>query len=534
MHKPMSLASRRELVSSVRKRYLSADRKGKERILDEFVAASGYHRKYAITILGKQERPMVPKKTRQRKRTYDAELKDALTIIWQAANHLCSKRLVPFLPDFISVLERFGHLSLSKEQKKRLTAISPASVDRLLADVRHRGRRSLSTTRPGALIKQQVAVRTFADWDDLRPGFFEADLVAHCGTSAHGPFLSTLVLTDVATGWTECCALLCREDQQVIQAIRQARTLLPFPLLGLDTDNGTEFLNYQLLGYCKKEDITFTRCRPYKKNDQCHVEQKNGALVRRLVGYDRYEGSAACRQLAALYGVFRLYVNFFQPSLKLVSKERRGSKVTRRYDKAQTPYQRALGLGALSEEMRADLQSQFERLDPVALLRQLECYQDALWQYAWRAADWTAPADIPVGLPASEIREPLKVAAQPGAASPVRMYRRSSRTSKFHRKERTWRTRLDPFVLVQEAISSRLEQEPGLCAKVLFRELQQQYPGQFPNGQLRTLQRRVKQWREQKGQPCEPAVIIPTVVGCARADIVGDRLRPADSALGGS
>src|SRR5262249_6378047 len=226
-----------------------------------------------------------------------------------------------------------------------------------------------------------------------------------------------------------------------------------FPLLGLDTDNGSEFLNYQLVRFCKKEDITFTRCRPYKKNDQCHVEQKNGALVRRWIGYDRYEGSAASRQLAALYGVFRLYVNFFQPSLKLIGKERRGSKVLRKYDKAKTPYQRAIELGALSEKTKADLESQFERIDPVALLRQLECYQDALWQYAWRAADWiapAAPADIPIGLPASAPREPLKVADKHRAASPIRTYRRSSKTSMFHRKERTWRTRLDPFVLVQE------------------------------------------------------------------------------------
>lgn len=259
--------------------------------------------------------------------------------------------------------------------------------------------------------------------------------------------------------------------------------------------------------------ITFTRCRPYKKNDQCHVEQKNGSLVRRWVGYDRFEGSAACRQLATLYGVFRLYVNFFQPSLKLISKERQGSKVLKKYDKAQTPYQRVMDSAEVAEEMKAQLRRQYQQLDPVALLRQLEGYQDSLWQYAWRPADWSADSELPnapIGLPAGSNPTDEVITEEQLPKPEQRTYRHSGKGSKHHLVKHTWRTRPDPFVLAREQIEQRLEAEPGLCAKELLQSLQQEYPGQFNDGQLRTLQRRVKQWREQQGLPCE-SVIVPTM-----------------------
>lgn len=195
-----------------------------------------------------------------------------------------------------------------------------------------------AATKPCLILKRQIPIRTFADWNDIPPGFFEADLVAHCGDNVEGSFLNTLVLTDVATGWTECLALLRRSEADVTGALEARRHLLPFPLLGLDTDNGGEFINYELLHYCERHRISFTRARAYKKNDQAHVEENNGSVVRRLVGYDRYEGKDAWRSLPALFRVLRLCVNFFQPSMKLASKERDGSKVTKRYDDAQTPY----------------------------------------------------------------------------------------------------------------------------------------------------------------------------------------------------
>jgi hypothetical protein len=244
--------------------------------------------------------------------------------------------LVPFLPELLLVLERKGHFSLPEEIRKLLLSISPATVDRLLNELRPKGRRrNFGNTRPGALLKRQIPIRTFADWDDLQPGFLEADLVA--------------------TTWTECLALLMHGQEAVLSGLEEARRLFPFPILGLDTDNGSEFLNSELLRYCRDQKISFTRCRPYKKNDQCHVEQKNGSIVRRMVGYDRYEGDAACRQLAALYGVLRLYNNFFQPSMKLVSKERKGARVLKKYDKAQTPYQRVLAEPTISDVVKESL-----------------------------------------------------------------------------------------------------------------------------------------------------------------------------------
>ena len=198
----------------------------------------------------------------------------ALVTVWKAANRICARRLMPFLPDFVAALERFGHLSLAGEVRERLLAMSPATADRLLYHERHPAGSTISTTRRGKLLKHQIPVRTFFDWNDLAPGFVEADLVAHCGEGAEGAYLNTLTLTDIATGWTECLALIRRSEADVSAAIHAVRQRLPFPLLGLDTDNGGEFINYDLFRYCEKEKITFTRSRAYRKNDQAHVEEK--------------------------------------------------------------------------------------------------------------------------------------------------------------------------------------------------------------------------------------------------------------------
>ncbi len=516
MHKPMSLSARRELLQSISPRYRSAGGNDKQHILDEFTAASGYHRKYAIALLHGVAQPpeVIARKPQRRTRYYTEEVKEPLVMIWQAANRLCSKRLVPFLPEFIPVLERLGHLCLSDQVREKLLRISPATADRLLADVRHAGRRGSGTTRSGALLKHQIPVRTFADWDDLKTGFVEADLVAHCGTSVHGVYLNTLTLTDVATGWTECLALLHHTQQQVQRGLEEARRLLPFPLLGLDTDNGSEFLNEELLRYCRQEQITFTRCRPYKKNDQCHVEQKNGSVVRRIVGYDRYEGVAACHQLAALYGVLRLYVNFFQPSLKLIAKERQGSRVIKKYDPARTPYQRVLAAADVTAEAKARLTVQYQQLDPVALLRQVEFLQDSLWQYAWHPAACVAelqPAEVAIAVPACNGGETSTAPQEPALEREKRAWRRSRKPTKYHLVKHTWRTRADPFVLVWEQVEAQLEANLQACAKEIFQVLQRAYPGQFRDGQVRTLQRRVKEWRAHRSVSCA-AVIHPTII----------------------
>lgn len=379
----MSLDSRRELLAVTAPRYRVAQRAERSRILEEFVASTGYHRKYALTLLNHPLSKAPARKRRPRARHYPLAVQHALITCWHVANGICSKRLVPYLPELVTVLERQGELRLDGETKRRLLALSAATADRLLAAERKLAKpHGLGTTKPGTLLKDSIPIRTFADWDDVRPGFSEVDLVAHCGDSTQGEYVYSLTLTDVATGWTECLALRNRGQQVVFAALVHARTQLPFPLVGLDSDNGGEFINAHLLRYCQAEQLTFTRSRPYKKNDQAYVEQKNWSIVRHLVGYGRYEGAAACEALERLYEVVRLYVNFFQPSMKLVSKERVGGKVKKRYDAATTPYQRVLDSPQVTDEVKAALQRQYLTLNPVTLLRQLHRAQAVLWQLA--------------------------------------------------------------------------------------------------------------------------------------------------------
>jgi hypothetical protein len=304
-------------------------------------------------------------------------VQEALHLAWTTANHICAKRLIPFLPTLVDSLERHGHLHLSEECRSQLLALSPATADRILKPYRKREGRGISTTRSGTLLKKQIPVRTFNDWNETKPGFMEADLVAHCGTSTEGSFLYTLTLTDIATGWTECLPLLNRGQEAVVAALKRAQQLLPFPLLGIDTDNGAEFINVELLAFCEQEHITFTRARPRRSNDQCYVEQKNGQIVRKVVGYDRFVGEFPYRQLTELYRALRVYVNCFQPSMKLQTKERDGSKVRRTYDQAQTPMQRLLASDALSTQKQQELLRITEALDPLRLLMQLEQLQRA-------------------------------------------------------------------------------------------------------------------------------------------------------------
>ena len=352
--KKMSLATRRELLNNIRQQYKLGSWHEKNQLLNEFVAITCYKRKYAIKLLNKDtdNLPVVKKSITHTQRTYNEDTRQALILLWYAANQVCSKRLVPFIPILIEALERHGHLNITTEIRNRLLKISTATVDRLLAGERklnNKGR-GLCTTRSGSLLKHQIKVRTFSDWNNVIPGFFEADLVAHCGDQIGGSFLNTLVLTDIATTWTEFVPLLFKAGESVIAGIKIVQEMLPFSFLGLDTDNGCEFINYALLEFCEAEKITFTRSRAYRKNDQAHVEERNGSIVRRVIGYDRYEGITAYNALTDLYAVLRLYVNFFQPSLKLLSKTRIGAKVTKKYDEAKTPYQRLL----LSEKLSSD------------------------------------------------------------------------------------------------------------------------------------------------------------------------------------
>lgn len=378
----MTRGSIQEYTDAVRKRYLKGEKREKGKILDEFIQVTGYHRKAAIRSLHREGSGKKGKR-RGRQRKYKHESIDALRQVWEASDRLCSKRLKPFISEMVKVMRRHGELTINAEVEAELCQISAATIDRLLRPWRHPGGRcSLSITKPGSLLKNSIPIRTFADWIEDQPGFMETDLVAHCGDTTEGFYLTTLCMVDVATGWSECMGVWGKGQQRVGSAIHRARQRLPFSLLGLDSDNGAEFINHHLFAYCQREGITFTRSRSYKKNDNCHVEQKNWSIVRRLIGYDRYCSRKSLEVLNRIYNILRLYVNFLQPTMKLVRKTRYGSKVHKVYDTARTPYQRLLDSGVLSEDKRTEMAAVYRGLNPVLLLKQLHDNLEQLWKLA--------------------------------------------------------------------------------------------------------------------------------------------------------
>jgi hypothetical protein len=311
----------REYARAIRDRYWQNNKIGKTKILDEFTKTTGLHRKAAIRLLN-QETAKHSSKKRGRPRKYSHDAAEVLKTAWEAEDRICSKRLHPFLNDLVKILKKNNDIEVTPAVETQLRQISPATIDRLLRPFRQQGnRRRFSTTRPGSLLKNAIPIRTFADWQDNRPGFLEVDLVLQqkgCGERVDGFFLYTLTAVDIATGWTECSGVWGKGQKRVGTAIHNIRTRMPFSLLGLDSDNGSEFINQNLYTWCQREGITFTRSRSYKKNDNCHVEQKNGALVRRVIGYQRYDSKEALGMLNRIYSLLRLYTNFFQPSMKLM------------------------------------------------------------------------------------------------------------------------------------------------------------------------------------------------------------------------
>ena len=378
----MTRQSIREYARAIRDRYWQNNKIGKTKILDEFTKTTGLHRKAAIRLLNKETAKHSSKK-RGRPRKYSHDAAEVLKTAWEAEDRICSKRLHPFLNDLVKILKKNNDIEVTPAVETQLRQISPATIDRLLRPFRQQGnRRRFSTTRPGSLLKNAIPIRTFADWQDNRPGFLEVDLVAHCGERVDGFFLYTLTAVDIATGWTECSGVWGKGQKRVGTAIHNIRTRMPFSLLGLDSDNGSEFINQNLYTWCQREGITFTRSRSYKKNDNCHVEQKNGALVRRVIGYQRYDSKEALGMLNRIYSLLRLYTNFFQPSMKLISKHRNGAKVFKTYDDAQTPCYRLLKSGILSTQEKRDLIDAFQNLSPVKLLKQINDNLKLLWNMA--------------------------------------------------------------------------------------------------------------------------------------------------------
>ncbi|BER91888.1 transposase family protein [Atrimonas thermophila] len=390
----LTMNTRREIIKKMAPEYQKATKKEKRKILNELVHLTGYTRTYASWLLshhgrkvyltgqdGKKYRIIgsITKVKRNRKKIYDEEVLSSLKKIWLIFDCPCGKRLAPSLPWMIKKLEKHEELVLSQEVKAKLLSISPATIDRLLQKEKRKFTPiSRSYTKPGTLLKHQVPVRTFADWDEKRPGFCEIDLVAHDGGNPSGDFCQTLDVTDVLTGWTETQAVKNKAQKWVFEALEQIRAQLPFPLLGIDSDNGGEFINHQLIRYCQKEQIVFTRSRPSKKNDNCYVEQKNWTVVRKTVGYCRYETEDELLLLNQLYSLLRLYTNFFQPVTKLVFKERVNSKVKKHYDEAKTPLMRVLDASSIDNSLKQSLKDQYEELNPAELKRQIVKIQNQL------------------------------------------------------------------------------------------------------------------------------------------------------------
>jgi hypothetical protein len=385
------MKARQEVTKATAGQYRGASKKEKGKILEQFIATTGYSRWYARLVMrhegrriqtDKQTIVVVERKLsakRKRARRYDEKVQIALVRLWRIMDYICGKRLQPMLPELLTVLERHNEFRCDRETRAKLLRISAASIDRLLKPERRKYElRGRAGTKPGTLLKKQIPIRTFAEWDEQCPGFVEIDLVAHDGGTAAGEYCQTLDLTDIATTWTETMAVRNKAQAWVFAALKKLRKNLPFGLLGIDSDNGSEFINQYLVDYCKEQKLSFTRSRPYRKNDNCFVEQKNYSVVRRAVGYQRYDTEAQLHLLNELYATLRLYTNFFQPTMKLKSKERVGSKVTKRYDGAQTPYQRVLAAAQVSEAEKQLLRAKYKTLNPAALKRKLMRLQERL------------------------------------------------------------------------------------------------------------------------------------------------------------
>ena len=375
----LSMAVRKEVTKQLARRYERASKKEKGQILSELCGLTGWTRRHARRALTEVLRPTERTRPVPRVPVYGPEVLRPLYRIWALLNGPAGKRLAPFMSEIVEVLERVGELEVDSEVRAKLVRMSAATIDRALAPERARLRvKGRSGTKPGTLLKRQIPIRTFAEWNETSPGFCEIDLVAHEGGDPSGEFCQTLTLTCVNTGWTEVRALQNKAQRWCLEALADIEATLPFPLLGLDSDNGAEFINAQLYRYCIDRGITFTRSRPYRKNDNCFVEQKNWPVVRQQVGYARYDTPGELQVLTELYTSLRLCVNFFQPQMKLVSKSRQGAKVTRRYDAARTPYRRVLDSPAITAEAKEALTRTFLELNPVELQRAIGRCQDRL------------------------------------------------------------------------------------------------------------------------------------------------------------
>jgi hypothetical protein len=483
------MATRLELLSAIGDRYRSSSRSDKKRVLDEFVAITGYHRKHAIRLLrGKTHLRLEERYARR----YGDDVREALIALWEVSDRLCSKRLKVLVPVLLPALERHGRLTLDADLRRKLLAISAATMDRLLSPIRivARGGQRRRTGLSSA-VRRSVPVRTFGDWNDPSPGYVEVDFVAHSGPSSSGSFVQTMVLTDIATGWTECIPVLLRESSLVIAALDWASTMFPFPLQGVDFDNDSAFMNELVVPWCRGQGLEVTRARAYRKNDQAWVEQKNGAIVRRLVGYGRLAGVDSAAALVRLYKAARLHSNLFQPSFKLQEKKRIGARIIKRYHPPLPPAARALAHPDVSEGDKEKIEATMTRSDPVLLFEEVRAAQEELG----RRIDRRGLDATSTGAPVFDLQRfsaNLKTAWQAGENR--RTHRRP------YRRHKPIPRRATMFDEHESQIRSWLEADPTLAATEVLQRLQQTAPERFGGRQLRIVQKTLKAWRSEAAE----------------------------------
>ena len=375
----MDMQAKHQLTISVLPRYLRANKEGKKRILDEYCANTGYHRKHAIRKLKEYQfthgiRWKKPGKHRRRRgKVYDMRVQAALATLWNVYDRICAERIHPNMEEMVRKLSACSILKLDPDTEAKVTHISLGTLKRLLRDIRERECKKIhGTTKPGTLLKNQIPLR-IGQWEEKKPGFEEMDLVAHCGNSSGGDFAHTLNTTDIHTQWFEAEAVLGKAQERVFKAVQHIRGRLPFELLGIDSDNDGSFINHQMYRYCLGEKIMFTRSRPYKKNDNAHIEQKNWTCVRKVYGYMRIDTEKQVMKMNELFrGPLRHYINFFLPSMKCIEKKRIGSKIVKRYDQARTPYRRVLESQEVSEKTKDGLGTLYNQLNPVLLKGEID------------------------------------------------------------------------------------------------------------------------------------------------------------------
>ena len=474
----ISAVTRTEVLRAIRNRYREASKRDKSRMLDEFVAIVGCHRKHAVRLLRRGDEP-TPRSVPKGQRIYDEAVREALTVVWEASDRICGKRLKASLPSMVESLERHGHLDLDPGVR-RLFSASAATIDRLLRPIREQAgsRRKRKQKRK---MGSRIPVRTFSDWKEPEPGYLEIDLVAHCSGTVTG--------SHQQPGGHRCVLGLDRGDSTAGARADpggggpgSSLAGLPVPIRGINSDNDSVFINETLLSYCEERGIEFTRSRAYRKNDQAWIEQKNGSVVRRFVGHERYSGPMAGQTMAHLYGAMRLYVSHFQPSFQLLERSREGGSVKKRYSPPATPCDRLLWRDDVSEETKKMLRSSRAELDPVSLLHTIREAQSAL-----ATINATDSASVPQSESLERFLSSLPELWRQGEVRPTHAPKKRTR--------RGQRTRPDPFGGVWCEILDWLQQQPDLKAADLLDRLMARYPNRYSRRQLRTLQRRVRQWR---------------------------------------